>query len=124
MNGKGRRRGWRRGIGKGMGRGWKGRGRGRCYRGGRGFGWRFSITEAIKQPIKSLKGLLTREVEPEVLQKAEEIYSLLPKRDCEACGYGGCYECALAIARGEAPPDACKVVGKKIKDRVEEILRR
>jgi len=65
-----------------------------------------------------------RRESPEIVQKAEEIYSLLPKRDCGACGFESCYECALAIAKGEAPPDACRIVGKKIKDRVEDILRR
>jgi len=56
-------------------------------------------------------------------EKVEKIYRLLPKRDCGACGYESCYECASAIASGEAPPDACKVVGKKIAPEVERILR-
>jgi len=65
-----------------------------------------------------------RRESPEIAQKAEEIYHLLPKKDCGACGFESCYECALAIAKGEAPPDACRIVGRKIKDRVEDILRR
>ncbi len=56
-------------------------------------------------------------------EKVEKIYSLLPKRDCGACGYESCYDCASAIARGEAPPDACRVVGKRIAPKVERILR-
>lgn len=56
--------------------------------------------------------------------KAEEIYNLLPKLDCGACGYPSCYDCAIAIAEGYAPPDACRVSGQKIKKDVEKILRR
>jgi len=57
-------------------------------------------------------------------EKVRQIYELLPKRDCGACGYDSCYECALAIANGEAPPDACRVAGKRIAPKIEEILRR
>ncbi len=57
-------------------------------------------------------------------EKVRQIYELLPKRDCGACGYESCYECALAIASGEAPPDACRIVGKKIAPQIERILRR
>ena len=58
----------------------------------------------------------------ETLRKAEEIYKLLPKKDCGACGFDSCYETAVMISKGLAPPDACKVVGKKIKEDVERIL--
>ncbi len=57
-------------------------------------------------------------------ERVEAIYELLPKRDCGACGYESCYECALAIAEGEAPPDACKIVGRKVAPQIEKILRR
>ena len=43
-------------------------------------------------------------------RKVKEIYELLPKRDCGACGYGSCYECAIAIAKGEATLDTCRVL--------------
>jgi len=65
-----------------------------------------------------------RETDSDVMRKASDIYQLLPKRDCSACGFESCYECALAISTGQAPPDACKIVGKRVKDKVEEILRR
>jgi len=129
MNGWGRGRKCRRGRGWGRGRG-MGRGFGRGAGWGRkgwgmrfGMGRGFGLSQIISKPISAIKGLLARE-SPEVVQKAQEIYTLLPKRDCGACGYDNCYQCALAIAKGEAPPDACRIVGKKIKDKVEEILRR
>jgi len=56
--------------------------------------------------------------------KVRQIYEMLPKRDCGACGYDSCYDCAIAIASGKAPPDACKIVGKRIAPKIEEILRR
>ena|GEM_PF-633391 len=124
MNGWGRcrRRGW------GRGKGWCGRGKGRGAGWGRkgwgmGFGTGFGLSQIISKPISAVRSLFARE-SPEVIEKAQEIYALLPKRDCGACGYDNCYQCALAIAKGEAPPDACRVVGRKIKDKVEEILRR
>ncbi len=56
-------------------------------------------------------------------EKVQQIYELLPKRDCGACGYDSCYDCAIAIANGEVPPDACRVVGKRIAPKIERILR-
>ncbi len=52
----------------------------------------------------------------------EKIYRLLPKKNCGKCGYNSCYECAIAIARGIAPPDACRVVGYKIESDIRQIL--
>ncbi len=100
-----RRKGWCKGR-----EGWSRR---RKMGFGRGF------VQMISKPISSIKTLFERK---EVIEKAQEIYYLLPKRDCGACGYDNCYQCAIAIARGDAPPDACKVVGKKIKEKVENIL--
>ncbi len=96
-------------------------GRGRGW--GMGFGVGSGLSQVISKPISAVRSLFARE-SPEVIEKAQEIYALLPKRDCGACGYDNCYQCSLAIAKGEAPPDACRVVGRKIKDKVEEILRR
>lgn len=87
-----------------------------------GMGISSGLSQIISKPISAIRSLLAREP-PEVIEKAQNIYALLPKRDCGACGYDNCYQCALAIAKGEAPPDACRVVGRKIKDVVEEILR-
>ena len=54
--------------------------------------------------------------------KVQKIHSLLPKKDCRSCGYANCYECALAIANKNAPPDACKIIGERIKSDIETIL--
>jgi len=60
---------------------------------------------------------------PESTEIVEEIYRLLPKVNCGSCGYSGCYECAVAISRGEAPPDACVIIGRQIEGRIREIIQ-
>ena len=52
----------------------------------------------------------------------DEIYSLLPKMNCGACGFPTCRDCAEAIAAGIAPPNACRIVGNNIAPKVQEIL--
>ena len=82
----------------------------------RGWGWFSLRLPNVRLP--SIRLPIARD------EKVEAIYELLPKRDCGVCGYDSCYECALAIARGEAPPDACRVIGRKIAPQIEQILRR
>ncbi|OYT33685.1 hypothetical protein B6U96_14780 [Archaeoglobales archaeon ex4484_92] len=59
---------------------------------------------------------------PEIMEKAERIYRLLPKRDCGACGYNSCYDCAIAIASKRAPANACRIVGDEIEEEVKKIV--
>ena len=47
-----------------------------------------------------------------------EIRDLLPGNNCGACGYAGCDAVAAAIARGEAPANACPVCSS---EKVEQI---
>ncbi len=54
--------------------------------------------------------------------KVREIYELLPKLNCGACGYSSCWECARAIASGLAPPDACRVAGRSLSPQIQRIL--
>jgi len=103
------------GRGRGMGRGRMRRRRMRCRRGRGWLGFQFP---SIRFPTIGFPKI--RKVEDE---KVQQIYDLLPKRDCGACGYESCYECAQAIASGEAPPDACRVAGKRIAPLIERILR-
>jgi len=55
-------------------------------------------------------------------EKVRKIFELLPKTNCGACGYSSCIKCARAIVSGAAPPDACRIIGSKIKDDVKKIL--
>lgn len=94
-----------------MGRGRMRRRRMRCRRGRGLFGFQLP---SIRLPTVGF---------PRKKEKVQLIYELLPKRDCGACGYDSCYECAIAIANGEAPPDACRIVGKKVAPQIERMLR-
>ncbi|HIP58381.1 MAG TPA: hypothetical protein EYH00_03645 [Archaeoglobus profundus] len=76
--------------------------------------WRFRFSPLININLFNLfsKVLSKSKVEEsnEFERKVKEIYELLPKQDCGACGYESCYECARAIAKGEATLDTCKVL--------------
>lgn len=43
-----------------------------------------------------------------LIEKAQVIYSRLPKQDCFNCGYRTCELLAMAIVAGDAYPDLCK----------------
>ena len=55
-------------------------------------------------------------------EKEEAIAGVLPGANCGACGYSGCSACAAAIAKGEAPVNACVVGQKPVADQVAEIM--
>ncbi|HID26190.1 MAG TPA: DUF134 domain-containing protein [Thermoplasmata archaeon] len=57
-------------------------------------------------------------------EKTKRILQLLPKTNCGACGYLSCMEYAKAIASGNAPSNACKVIDSNIKDKIKEILKK
>ena len=61
------------------------------------------------------------EADGELVRK---IYSLLPKRNCGACGYPSCYDLAVAIASGKERSDACRIVGKQIAKEIDRILKK
>ena len=42
-------------------------------------------------------------------EKEVAVREKLPGNNCGACGYPGCDGCAAAIAKGEAPANACPV---------------
>lgn len=39
--------------------------------------------------------------------KIDEVYEVLPRVDCGACGHAGCAAFAAAVVKGEAPADGC-----------------
>ncbi|OQB14718.1 MAG: Electron transport complex protein rnfB [Firmicutes bacterium ADurb.Bin193] len=55
-------------------------------------------------------------------EKAPLIESVLPGANCGGCGYAGCAALAEAIARGEAPVDACPVGGNETSREIAEIM--
>lgn len=58
----------------------------------------------------------------EVDPKIEAIDEALPGANCGACGYAGCGALAEAIAKGEAPVDACPVGGATSSEKISEIM--
>ena len=58
----------------------------------------------------------------EVDEKEEKILGVLPGNNCGGCGYPGCSGLAAAIAKGEAPVNACPVGGEAVGKKVAEIM--
>lgn len=50
----------------------------------------------------------------EVDEKEEAVLAALPGNNCGGCGFAGCSGLAAAIAKGEAPVNACPVGGEQI----------
>ena len=47
-------------------------------------------------------------------EKEEAVLAALPGNNCGGCGYAGCSGLAAAIAKGEAPVNACPVGGEAV----------
>ena len=58
----------------------------------------------------------------EVDQRESAVRECLPGNNCGACGFAGCDALAAAIARGEAPVNACPVGGAPVAQKVGEIM--
>lgn len=55
-------------------------------------------------------------------EKEEAVLAALPGNNCGGCGYAGCSGLASAIAKGEAPVNACPVGGEAVGAKVAEIM--
>jgi electron transport complex protein RnfB len=58
----------------------------------------------------------------EVDPKVTEVREVLPGANCGACGYPGCDGLADAVARGEAPVNACPVGGAELAAKLAVIM--
>ena len=58
----------------------------------------------------------------EVDEKEEAVLGVLPGKNCGGCGYPGCSGLAAAIAKGEAPVNACPVGGEPVGKQIAEIM--
>jgi len=58
----------------------------------------------------------------EVDPREEAVLAALPGNNCGGCGYPGCSGLAAAIAKGEAPVNACPVGGEPVGKKVAEIM--
>ena len=55
-------------------------------------------------------------------EKEEAVLKALPGNNCGGCGYPGCSGLAAAIAKGEAPVNACPVGGEPVGREVAKIM--
>ena len=58
----------------------------------------------------------------EIDEKEEAVLAALPGNNCGGCGYAGCSGLAAAIAKGEAPVNACPVGGEKVGKEIASIM--
>ena len=58
----------------------------------------------------------------EVDEKEEAVLAALPGNNCGGCGYAGCSGLAAAIAKGEAPVNACPVGGETVGNKIASIM--
>ncbi len=55
-------------------------------------------------------------------EKEEAVLAALPGNNCGGCGYAGCSGLAAAIAKGEAPANACPVGGEPVGKSIAAIM--
>lgn len=58
----------------------------------------------------------------EVDEKEEAVLGVLPGNNCGGCGFAGCSGLAAAIAKGEAPVNACPVGGENVGNQIAQIM--
>jgi RnfABCDGE-type electron transport complex B subunit len=58
----------------------------------------------------------------DVDEKEEAVLAALPGNNCGGCGYAGCSNLAAAIAKGEAPVNACPVGGEAVGKKISAIM--
>lgn len=58
----------------------------------------------------------------EVNEKEEAVRAELPGNNCGGCGYPGCDGLAAAIAKGEAPVNACPVGGAPVAAKISAVM--
>ena len=67
-------------------------------------------------------GIASIKFKVEVDEKEEAVLATLPGNNCGGCGFPGCAGLASAIAKGEAPVNACPVGGEAVGKKVAEIM--
>ncbi|MCR5033497.1 MAG: RnfABCDGE type electron transport complex subunit B [Lachnospiraceae bacterium] len=67
-------------------------------------------------------GIASLKFKVEVNEKEEAVLEVLPGNNCGGCGYPGCSGLAAAIAKGEAPVNACVVGGEPVGNKIAEIM--
>lgn len=69
-----------------------------------------------------LLGVASEKFKVEVDETEIKVREILPGNNCGGCGYPGCDGLAAAIAKGEAPANACPVGGEEVAKKIAEIV--
>lgn len=80
------------------------------------------IVGAVGIFIGLFLGLAGMKFKVEVDEKEAAVLAALPGNNCGGCGFAGCAGLAEAIAKGEAPANACPVGGEAVGKAIGEIL--
>lgn len=72
--------------------------------------------------IGLLLGFAGEKLKVEVDEREIAVRQELPGNNCGGCGYAGCDGLAAAIAKGEAPANACPVGGAAVAAKISEIM--
>ena len=67
-------------------------------------------------------GIAAIKFKVKVDEREEAVLGLLPGNNCGGCGFAGCSGLAAAIAKGEAPVNACPVGGQPVADQIAEVM--
>ena len=80
------------------------------------------VVAAVGLIIAVLLSVAEKVFHVEVDEKEIKVREALAGNNCGACGYAGCDALAKAIAKGEAPVNACPPAGKKGAEKIAEIM--
>lgn len=67
-------------------------------------------------------GFAAKTFEVKTDERELQVRELLPGANCGGCGYPGCDGLASAIAKGEAPANACPVANKDAHNKIAEVM--
>ena len=81
-----------------------------------------AVVGAVGILIGIFLGLAGIRFKVETDPKEEAILAALPGNNCGGCGFAGCSGLAAAIAKGEAPANACPVGGETVGKAIGAIL--
>lgn len=84
--------------------------------------WALLIVSLVGLFIGIFLGIASVVFKVEVDEREELIAATLPGNNCGGCGYPGCSGLASAIAKGEAPVNACPVGGDAVGKKVASIM--
>lgn len=88
----------------------------------KGVGVATAIVAAVGLFIGLFLGFAAKTFEVKTDERELQVRELLPGANCGGCGYPGCDGLASAIAKGEAPANACPVANKESHKLIAEVM--